>query len=666
MTAPAEVRVEHSEVSTTYSEEKTEPFSQSEIQARLRSFRAEPFDNAYDNDAHVSAGGQAEDLGVGALVSLDELVVPPDQDIRILVRPLSRSRSVSPSSTDNCQWLALRAQATAAAASSSGQPEHKVLAVTQTARDIKFIVNIVSEQRDESLLCELYYDPGSDNQILINRSDMPMVLTRLSQQFSPNPGRPVEHVFNPNDHKGLSPGTWRIRVDQTDVLDFRIMEKRPARRMLPFTASEEEPALSSLSPPSSTAMVRSHSDTVISARKRLFGSDEGEDVTSPEKRLKGGDSTAEDDDKGCIAFLKPPGDPLVLTLPSGGTRDQEVALVTGQPLLGLRKGDMIQLDDSYEIEKYDHIASSSLSSVYTAIVTSHPDVPPDRVVVVKVLKTGLPSPSGGSATPVQQQPAAAERNVIRQADIWLREYQAHNNLAHSSIVRLYGGDARYLSLYMEHTDARDLAARGAWRVPSTDYFAGDRSDALHILRDVAGGLAYVHAQGLAHNDVKPGNILYSRERGAVLCDFGLSARVGDGRTVTHAGTPYYIPPEFIGRGLRGTPGDVWALGVTMLYVLRRLVYPDSRHRPDRPKPLYWQIAEVNPSLRQPPRAPRGSGVPAAVQMQTWLSEVRDARGQLNMQNRLEWLVGRMVMPQPRERITMERVVREFKEANSGS
>jgi serine/threonine protein kinase len=276
---------------------------------------------------------------------------------------------------------------------------------------------------------------------------------------------------------------------------------------------------------------------------------------------------------------------------------------------------------------------------------NHSNVP-DGTIVVKVLKTRPP------ATAVVAKPQEAERNVIRQADIWLREFQQHSKLEHGQIARLYGGDARYLSLYMEHVPSSDLTS---WVDPATDHFIGDRNDALRILHDMAGALHYIHDRNLVHNDIKPANILYSRERGAVLCDMGMSTHASS--PGTNGGTPYYVPPEFIGRKLRGAPGDVYALGVTMLFVLRKISFPDARGRRNHPRRLYWVIAELN----RPPGYHRGTqGSSSAVShMHQWLSEVNEARLKLNKKDKLERIVHDMLSPQPGQRITMRQVMKEF-------
>ncbi|KAL0935506.1 serine/threonine protein kinase-like protein [Colletotrichum truncatum] len=599
------------------SEERTEPFSQSEIDARLRSIRVE----------------EPLDLPQADAVPLDLLRVEEHhhkQGIRILVRPLTRSRSVSPGNY-NCQWLALRAEV-----ASEQEPQHKVLAVTQTSKDIKFSVRIPPERLDDDtprppLWCELYYDPASDNQILLNRSEVPISLTRISD----GPAATASWTVNPGTPKALSPGTWRINVRDISVLDFRVLEKRPAF----FKKEDPEPR--------EEAASGSGSDALNASGKRSFTVDEDASRTEKKPRTVEDATVKEEKEDGVIMFLRPAAKPLVFPLPTEA-KGREVVASSGHALLDMQNDDTVVIPggceiDEYTVTKRDQIASTALSSVYIA---KHSNVP-DGIVTVKVLKTRALNPS---AKPQDNN----ERNVIRQADMWLREYQSQDDLQHESIVKLYGGDARYLSLYMEHVDAKDLSAKGVWRNHIDHSFLGDRADAFTILRDISGALHYLHSKSLVHNDIKPANILYSPTRGAVLCDFGLSTHTSG--PVTTGGTPYYIPPEFIGKKLRGPPSDVWALGVTMLYVLGQIPFPDARSRKG-PRPLYWMIADVNrpmPAVRE--RAPPCSAVDM---MYIWLSEVAQARDKLYPRDKLERLVSDMLIPQPNQRITMARVMREL-------
>jgi serine/threonine protein kinase len=68
-------------------------------------------------------------------------------------------------------------------------------------------------------------------------------------------------------------------------------------------------------------------------------------------------------------------------------------------------------------------------------------------------------------------------------------------------------------------------------------------DVCQIAGQVASALDYAHAQRVIHRDVKPSNILISREGQAVLTDFGLALLTEVGTRGEVFGTPYYISPE---------------------------------------------------------------------------------------------------------------------------
>lgn len=606
-----------------YSEERTEPFSQAEIDSRLKNSIRVPDDL-----------GSSEDDSI----PLDKLIIDDKhrkEGIRILVRPLTRSRSVSPGS-DNCKWLALRAEVAAAE-----KPETRVLAVTQTSKDINFALRIPGESGvDETrppIWCELYYDPASDNQILYNRSDVPITLAKLSLADGEDGDAIFEEELVPGTTKELCPASWRLSVYGTAVIDFRILTKRAASLRVP----REPPDLS-------LATIGS-SDALNSSAKRSFSEEDDAEATV-EKRLRTvGRGHANANGDGVIVFYpRTMADPLVFPLPNAATAT-EVAIPAGQALLQVQRDETVSIPGGYELDQYqltkrNQIATTAASSVFTAHHSKVSEVP-DGVITVKVLKTRGPD---------NAKPQDSHRNVIRQADVWLREYRSQEDLKHESIVRLYGGDARYLSLYMEHVDGKDLAARSVWRDPGTDIFTGDRGDAVRILKDIAGALNYVHQRKRVHNDIKPANILYSRDRGAVLCDFGLSTRTND--AATNGGTPYYVPPEFIGQKLRGSPSDVWALGVTMLYVLKKIAFPDARGRQGHPKQLYWMIADLN---RRTHHHHTGKGVSAVSQMQQWLNEVNEAKSKLNPRDKLHLLVSQMLTPNPSQRITMAKIMSEL-------
>jgi hypothetical protein len=88
--------------------------------------------------------------------------------------------------------------------------------------------------------------------------------------------------------------------------------------------------------------------------------------------------------------------------------------------------------------------------------------------------------------------------------------------------------------------------------------------AVGVLRALARGLAHLHARGVVHRDVSPGNVVLRGEEDASLVDLGQSYRVADGLEPSSGvvGTPGYLAPEEVMEGARaaGPAVDVYGLG----------------------------------------------------------------------------------------------------------
>ncbi len=152
------------------------------------------------------------------------------------------------------------------------------------------------------------------------------------------------------------------------------------------------------------------------------------------------------------------------------------------------------------------------------------------------------------------------------------------NIRQLSVVRLLEHDASILSLELEYIGP-DLSQS----IDKHKMSQLSQDKQYRIWIDVAKGLEYIHAQRIIHRDIKPQNILLGEGgRGAVICDFGLSAEVYQDPETFNGGTPCYIPPEYLINSPRGSEGDIWAFGVTMLFVLRLIPLPQD----------YWKIAAV--------------------------------------------------------------------------
>jgi len=89
-------------------------------------------------------------------------------------------------------------------------------------------------------------------------------------------------------------------------------------------------------------------------------------------------------------------------------------------------------------------------------------------------------------------------------------------------------------------------------------------EALQLIDEVAAGLDAVHAAGLIHRDLKPGNILLHDDGSAAVTDFGLARDTESDRRLTRPGQTLgsmaYMSPEQIESGEVGPYTDVYALG----------------------------------------------------------------------------------------------------------
>lgn len=209
-----------------------------------------------------------------------------------------------------------------------------------------------------------------------------------------------------------------------------------------------------------------------------------------------------------------------------------------------------------------------------------------RTVAVK-----LPAPHLARSAQTQQRTTAEAQTVAR--------------LTHPNIAAVFdtgrvrsGLRNRLPYLVMEFVEGHSLQTRLRGVQPM------HWTTAVKICAQVAAALAAAHERGIVHRDVKPDNIMLTRDVVKVV-DFGLAALLPIPATSTRIrlGTPEYMAPE----QLRGEPvtaaGDVYALG-TVLY--RLLTGSLPWHATTRRGTI--RIRESAPVIRMPPT----SGVPGDV------------------------------------------------------
>lgn len=142
-----------------------------------------------------------------------------------------------------------------------------------------------------------------------------------------------------------------------------------------------------------------------------------------------------------------------------------------------------------------------------------------------------------------------------------REAAILSKFNHSGIVRVRSFGMKEVSPYIvtEFIGGQPLDEQLRAKKPSI-------TRAVTILVRIADALAFVHAQGLVHKDLKPANIILGSEeplKELRLIDFGLAQSLVSEDEGTHAGTLRYMAPEQVGFMRRGISGrsDLYSLGV---------------------------------------------------------------------------------------------------------
>lgn len=135
--------------------------------------------------------------------------------------------------------------------------------------------------------------------------------------------------------------------------------------------------------------------------------------------------------------------------------------------------------------------------------------------------------------------------------------------------------------------------------------------AARLLRKIVAAVAYAHAKGVIHRDLKPGNILLERCEGIdadagdeldrcepKITDFGLAKRLGEQTQLTATGqilgTPSYMPPEQAAGRQRevGEAADIYALGA----ILYAMLTGRPPFQSENPVEVLLQVLESEPSL----------------------------------------------------------------------
>lgn len=240
--------------------------------------------------------------------------------------------------------------------------------------------------------------------------------------------------------------------------------------------------------------------------------------------------------------------------------------------------DQLVLNGRYKL--LERIGSGGMSIVFKA-----QDLLLGRLVAVKMLHASLTGDEGFLHRFRQEAHAAA-------------------NLTHPNIVTIHDigqdGDRHYM--VMEHVDGRTLKQIIRSYNHKGQFMPIDR--ALDLTIQICHGIGYAHRAGLVHCDVKPQNVLVTRDDRVKVADFGIARAISEASQHYHDseiwGTPQYFAPEQAS-GQTATPAsDVYAIGVILFELLSgQLPFTAESHTALALKHLQAEpplIGEYNPAV----------------------------------------------------------------------
>ncbi|TFY53066.1 hypothetical protein EVJ58_g9655, partial [Rhodofomes roseus] len=127
----------------------------------------------------------------------------------------------------------------------------------------------------------------------------------------------------------------------------------------------------------------------------------------------------------------------------------------------------------------------------------------------------------------------------------LREIKIISSTSHHNIIHFFGAyispSSSEVKVLMEFCEGGSLESVGK-RLRETDKRVNENVTG-RLAEGILQGLAYLHKQKTIHRDIKPPNILLTREGIVKLCDFGVSGELVNSMAGTFTGTSLYMAPE---------------------------------------------------------------------------------------------------------------------------
>jgi serine/threonine protein kinase len=193
--------------------------------------------------------------------------------------------------------------------------------------------------------------------------------------------------------------------------------------------------------------------------------------------------------------------------------------------------------------------------------------------------------------------SAEDKKYLEQAE---HEFRVAQMLDHANLIKIFAFETqadwlfrvKKVLLLIEYVNGQTLDKLKSFSVKRL----------VPIFVQIASGLVHMHRRGVFHADLKPGNIMFSqRTSQAKVLDYGLAWIKGESKGRVQ-GTPEYMAPETIARGVVNEKTDIFNFGATMYRLVTWKLPPTLIPVPGSPQltpktyaQMLAQVTDLNPS-----------------------------------------------------------------------
>ncbi|KAK3602473.1 hypothetical protein CHS0354_040540 [Potamilus streckersoni] len=207
-------------------------------------------------------------------------------------------------------------------------------------------------------------------------------------------------------------------------------------------------------------------------------------------------------------------------------------------------------------------------------------------IVYKVLDAGTQEEQFA----VKQIAFCRSKQVAKVIGTLKTDIKIFESLRHERIAKYYGwaDENCVFSIFFEYAQNRSvdnyLKSKGVL----------EDSNAMGLVRQVLEGLAFLHARGIVHGDLKASNILLDKDMNTKLCDIGLSTTLethtfASRGCTTSVGSSFWSSPEVVKGEQSNVKMDIWSLGCTSIELV-------TAQRPWYPHPPYTALLRIGCGL----------------------------------------------------------------------